>query len=131
MLPEGASGQNDSSARYGLFAMEAMLNDMFKQGAKKPQLVFKVTGGGRVLESDTGVGTRNAAFVRDFLRQEGYAIESEDLNGNGARKVRFDPIKGRLLVQRVAVSGTELEEEKSYRAKVNEQAPQTGDLELF
>jgi len=53
MLPDngGELGVLSSSARYGAYAMEVLLNHLLKLGARRSSLEAKVFGGGRVLAS--------------------------------------------------------------------------------
>ena len=134
LLPDSI---DDSSAhcggRYGIHAMEMLINEMVKRGAQRQRLEAKVFGGGQVMKSfaATNVGERNAKFVRDFLHLENIAILSEDLLGTCPRKVCFFPKSGRALVKRLAtVDNYLIEEEKRYRRHLVE-VPASGDVELF
>ncbi|MEZ5739146.1 MAG: chemoreceptor glutamine deamidase CheD [Burkholderiaceae bacterium] len=71
MLPE-ARGKADS-ARYGLFAMELLINEMLKAGASRRGLQAKVYGGGAVISgmSSMQIGQQNVTFVDEFLKREG------------------------------------------------------------
>ena len=62
----------DSSSRFGVHAMELLINEMMKLGADRRRLVAKCCGGGNVLASfrHPTVGDRNAQFVREFLSTE-------------------------------------------------------------
>ncbi len=55
----------NAGTRYGNFAMEHLINDILKQGARRDHLEIKVFGGGKVLTSMTDVGRRNIEFVMD------------------------------------------------------------------
>ncbi|MGH8441646.1 MAG: chemoreceptor glutamine deamidase CheD, partial [Nevskiaceae bacterium] len=50
MLPEGSVGPASAPARYGVYAMEVLLNALLKHGAKRSRLQAKVFGGGHVLK---------------------------------------------------------------------------------
>ncbi len=69
MLPEngGEAGVLSSSARYGAYAMEVLLNHLLKLGARRSSLEAKVFGGGKVLASlaQAQVGEKNVDFVLD------------------------------------------------------------------
>lgn len=134
LLPDSL---DDSSAqcggRYGIHAMEMLINEIVKRGAQRKRLEAKVFGGGQVMKSftATNVGERNAKFVRDFLQFENIAIVSEDLLGTCPRKVCFFPKSGRALVKRLAtVDSNLMEEERRYRKHLVE-VPTSGDVELF
>jgi chemotaxis protein CheD len=107
MLPDsGGDGSNpliSASARYGTYAMELLINELLKSGARRENLEAKVFGGGNVLRGLTAlnVGERNAAFVRAYLKAEGIRVLAEDLNDIFPRKVYFFPRSGRVLVKKL------------------------------
>ena len=69
MLPDGG-GDADSpisaSMRYGTYAMEILINELLKAGARRENLEAKVFGGGNVLRGFVAinVGERNAEIGR-------------------------------------------------------------------
>lgn len=67
--------------RYGTHAMEVLLNQLYKAGAKRERLEIKVFGGAAVLAgmSTLDVGERNGKFVLEFLRNEGLTVAAKDL----------------------------------------------------
>jgi chemotaxis protein CheD len=106
MLPDGGDVSNpliSASARYGTYAMEVLINELLKSGARRENLEAKVFGGGNVLRGLTAlnVGERNAAFVRAYLKAEGIRLLAEDLNDVFPRKVYFFPRTGRVLVKKL------------------------------
>jgi chemotaxis protein CheD len=123
-----------SSARYGTYAMEILINHLLKLGARKHQLEAKVFGGGRVMAtlSSSQVGERNARFVKDFLATEGIAVAAQDLLDVYPRKVYFFPHSGKVLVKKLVRmhNDTLIRREKEYAARLAE-APVAGDIELF
>jgi CheD, stimulates methylation of MCP proteins len=76
MLPE-SSGQSDPTGlagRYGAFAMELLINEVLKRGARKAALEAKVFGGGQVLRGMTmNIGERNAASSSSSCAPRGSA----------------------------------------------------------
>ena len=74
MLPDSASADRDSpvseSKRYGTYAMEVLINQLLRNGARRENLEAKIFGGGNVIKSftTTNVGERNAVFVKKFLK---------------------------------------------------------------
>lgn len=104
MLPDGESGgASASSMRYGSYAMEVLIDQLLKAGARRENLEAKVFGGGNVLRgfSSINVGERNARFVRDYLRTVNIRILAEDLNDIHPRKVYFFPETGKVLVKKL------------------------------
>ena len=107
MLPEGDS--SDMSGRYGSYAMELLINEMMKLGARREFLQAKIVGGGRVISSFTNlnVGERNTEFVRDYLRTERIPVVSEDVLDIFPRKVVFFGTSGKAMVKRLAHTQTD------------------------
>jgi chemotaxis protein CheD len=137
MLPDGG-GDNDSpvsaSMRYGTYAMEVLINDVLKAGAKRENLEAKVFGGGNVLRGfiAINVGERNAQFVRDYLRAENIRIIAEDLNDIHPRKVYFFPRTGKVLVKKLMQmnNNTLVNREQDYASRL-QTSKVSGDVELF
>jgi len=134
LADSGEASAVSSSARYGTYAMEILINHLLKLGARKSNLEAKVFGGGRVMATLTSsqVGERNSKFVRDFLKVEGIAVAAEDLLDVYPRKVYFFPQNGRVLVKKLIRmhNDTLIRREKEYAARLSE-APVSGEVELF
>jgi chemotaxis protein CheD len=83
------------AGRYGLHAMELLINDMLRKGASKLNLKAKVFGGGNVLQlresSRIGqsVGDVNVRFIKEFLQKESIPMVSSSLGSNIGRKIHF------------------------------------------
>ena len=135
MLPDARDGDGvlSSSARYGSYAMELLINELLKLGARRNGLEAKVFGGGNVLPGLTlsNVGERNAAFVLDYLQTERISIAARDLGGPYPRKVYQFVRNGRVRVKQIARTSNEtiLERERDYRRQL--EVPVAGDVELF
>ena len=136
MLPDGGYAESPVSAsmRYGTYAMEVLINDLLKAGARRENLEAKVFGGGNVLRGFVAinVGERNALFVRDYLRAENIRIVAEDLNDIYPRKVYFFPRTGKVLVKKLKQlnNNTLVNREQDYASRL-QTAPVAGDVELF
>jgi len=116
-----------------VFAMEQLINELIKRGARKGNLEAKVFGGGAVLRnfSTLNVGERNAAFVLDFLKTEGIRVVSQDLLDIHPRRVAFFPATGRALCKKLTKTDTSVvNAEQQYKAKINT-TEVAGDIELF
>lgn len=136
MLPSGGESDNPASIsmRYGLHAMEILINELLKAGAVRQNLEAKVFGGGRVLSGlqAMNVGSRNADFVRDYLRVEKIRLVAEDLNDIHPRKVVYFPLSGRVLVKKLESSNTlELAAREQLYVKSLQSGLSGGDVELF
>jgi chemotaxis protein CheD len=122
------------SARYGVYAMEVLINHLLKLGARRSSLEAKIFGGGRVMASLSAskVGDRNSSFAIEFLKTEGIPIVSQDLLDVYPRKVYFFPNSGRALVKKLTKmhNDTLLQRETEYATRLSA-APVSGDVELF
>ena len=133
MLPDGDTSDG-APARYGLHAMELLINELIKAGARRERFEAKVFGGGNVLKSftSTPVGTRNAQFVSEFLREERITVVAKDLGGIHPRKICYFPLNGRAMVKLLphAHDDAVAAEEVAYKERLR-QAPIAGSVELF
>ena len=135
LLPEGptsSAADDNDAARYGCYAMEELINAILKRGGMKKRLEVKIFGGANVIESSTQIGSRNVAFVRDFLRNERLPIVSEDLGGDYPRRVRFYPTTGKAMMLRLRRKDdfAVVKDEKAH-LKTIQRKPVEGSIELF
>jgi chemotaxis protein CheD len=140
MLPEdneaGSGSWNKAdggaSTRYGSYAMESLINELLKLGARRERLEVKLFGGGKILPTMTDVGERNIAFAKSFLRTEALKIVAEDVGDIFPRRVVYFPETGRVMLKhlRAVESKTVAAGESSYRATVGKQT-EGNDVELF
>lgn len=132
MLPDGADG--GASGRFGAFAMELLINEMIKRGARRGAITAKIFGGGQVVKSlaGTSIGEKNVAFVETFLAQERIAIAARDVLDICPRKIVLFPHSGKVMCKRLpATHGAEFEQQEArYRAQLVQQ-PRSGAVELF
>jgi len=132
MLP-GGDANDASSARYGANAMELLINDLLKRGARRQRLQAKVFGGGNVLSGfhSDPIGTRNADFVVTYLAAEKIPVLARDLGDNQARKVGFFVRTGRSFVKRLPPTRDGVvEAERALYGRLA-RAPAAGSVELF
>jgi len=102
-------GQTDlfnlkESARYGINAMELLLDSLTGLGSDRKRLVAKVFGGAHVISSiskENGVGLKNISFVLDFLEKEKIPITSMDVGGSDSRKIFFHTDSGNVFLKRI------------------------------
>jgi chemotaxis protein CheD len=134
LLPgESTTDPMSESGRYGVFAMEQLINELLKRGARRATLQAKVFGGGHVMKNFTTitVGSRNAEFVLEFLRTEGIRVASRDLLDVHPRRVAFFPASGRALCKHLKqADSTLLAAEQNYSARLSTRAV-AGAVELF
>ncbi len=126
LLP-GDGNAGGEGQKYGVNAMELLINGLLQRGALRSRLQAKLFGGGHVINNLSDIGAQNAAFARRFLQVEAIPVVGESLGGVQARRIRYWPTTGRasqLLLERAEVFGAEK------RAPV-EPPVETGALELF
>jgi chemotaxis protein CheD len=88
LLPSTNNANDDM--KYGLYSVEAMLNEMYKMGCKKENIVAKISGGADVVNvslSSKSIGHRNVEFAMDFCRSEGFRIVSNHTRGSEGRVI--------------------------------------------
>lgn len=88
LLPHTSSSKEDM--KYGLYSVEAMLNEMYKLGCRKQNMIAKIAGGADVMklgQSRDTIGMRNVNFAKDFCRSEGFKIMSEHIRGEHGRLI--------------------------------------------
>ena len=105
MLPDADPSARDTAAamRYGVYAMEVLLNELLKAGARRERLEAKVFGGGAVLANMTmlNIGDRNADFVLRYLQLAQVRVAAQDLRGKLARRVNYFPGTGKVAVRKL------------------------------
>ena len=137
MLPgnnDGGISPISASARYGVYAMELLINHLLKLGARRNCFEAKVFGGGSVLRGMTAnnIGDRNVEFVRDYLHTEHIPVVAEDLLDIYPRKVYYFPATGRVMVQKLRNlhNTTLLDREMEYSLRIK-RTPVVGEIDLF
>ncbi|GAA4034705.1 chemoreceptor glutamine deamidase CheD [Actimicrobium antarcticum] len=137
MLPYGGTDLDSpvsASMRYGTYAMEVLINELLKAGARRENLEAKVFGGGSVLRgfNAINVGERNSDFVRAYLKLENIRVVAEDLNDIHPRKVYYFPRSGKVLVKKLKQlnNNTLVNREQDYASRL-QSAPVSGDVDLF
>ncbi len=140
MLPDAGSGEADqygSTARYGMNAMELLINSLLKLGARRNNLEAKVFGGGNVMGklTQSNIGTRNSRFVIEYLDNERIRVAARDLEGIYPRKIYFFPRDGKVRVKKLLVlrNSTIIDREADYTSRLRKAADTGagGGIELF
>ncbi len=84
-----------NAGRYGLNAMELLINEMMDKGANRFKLQAKCFGGADVLhinndsKNHKSVGSVNMEFIEAFLKEERIPIVGSDLGGSLGRNIHF------------------------------------------
>jgi chemotaxis protein CheD len=82
--------------RYGVHAMDLLIEAMLLHGAARPRLRARIFGGANIIAGLGGIGSENAAFARRFMAIEGIATGACDVGGTTARRVEFLPWEGKV-----------------------------------
>ncbi len=139
MLPEegklvGSHGNISAGGRYGVHAMELLINQILKLGGRRDRLEAKVFGGGNVLQGFmlSNVGEQNAEFIVEYLSIERIPIMARDLLDVWPRKIYFFPRSGKVMVKRLRKvnNDTIVLRERDYGARLFH-TPVEGGAELF
>lgn len=88
LLPTTNSTNDDM--KYGLYSVEAMLNEMYKLGCSKQNMTAKISGGADIMQlnvSNASIGHRNVEFAKDFCNSEGFRLISEHTRGEHGRLI--------------------------------------------
>ena len=106
MLPESRvaeSALGAESAKFGVNAMELLINDILKKSGAKKRLRAKVFGGSTVIalkaEAIINVPKMNIDFIFSFLGVERIPVDSYSVGGSLARKIYFFPHDARVLMR--------------------------------
>lgn len=113
--------------RYGIHAMELLINLMLKQGAQRKHLKAKAFGGGDVLKLNNelkggkSVGASNCEFIRTFLATESIPLVAKDLGGNRGRTIFFLPTDFSVYVKPIETANQQaiVKEERQFLDKKN------------
>ena len=96
LLADGsASSTRQNAERYGVHAMELLVNGLLKRGAQRHRLEAKLFGGAKTMDGLADVGATNARFARDFVEREEIKLVGECLGGTRGRRIHFWPVSGR------------------------------------
>lgn len=129
LLPGDDNG-GDEDLRYGVHAMELLINGLLRLGARRDNLRAKLFGGARMVAGLSDIGAKNAAFANEFLAREGLQCVGGSLGGDHARRIQFWPTTGRARQIYASVAPRQVFESE-LRGKATKPAADSGDLELF
>ena len=122
---EGARFDKAEAERFGLYAMELLINEMLKSGCTRGNLRAHLYGGANLHVGMQAIGTTNARFAKDFLTRDGITLVHEDLGGDRARRVDFRAALGQARSRAVEAAPVET------RKPVQMAAAIPGEVELF
>lgn len=132
--------------KYGMYAMDLLVNEMIKGGSSRHDLVAKVFGGANVLrrgpeasQSKTGatgfgnVATKNIEFALSYLETERIPVQRSDVGGTAARKILVFTDSFRVLLKRITGSLITVvkQEESAYVKQLRRDRQARGEATLF
>ncbi|MCC7012243.1 MAG: hypothetical protein IT454_06770 [Planctomycetes bacterium] len=122
LLPEGPQDGTGAS-RYGVHAMELLINALMRLGAERRRLRAKVFGAAHVLGAlsrTASVPEKNAEFIKGFLERESIPIVGQRLGGTLPLEVVFHTHTGKAFVRPVQPSGAHnlSREEEQYSLEI-------------
>lgn len=128
------------AGRYGLWAMELLINGLLNLGARRERLRAKAFGGGNLLNSaDRGspdrfnIGNANIQFVRHFLSQDGIPLIAEDLGGDEGRQIHFHGADFTVYLRRIPRRSAEqiAADERAYLQRALREQQRSVPIDFF
>ena len=138
-VPDAPSLGATPAGRYGIMAMELLINGMLKAGAVKSRFRAKIFGGASLVPMlkvapSLAIGEVNSRFIREFLRMEGIPVESEDLGGYRGRVIYFHTdtfaVWRRYIKNSTVTTSVYAEETRAWK-KGTQSLGTEGDVTLF
>ena len=127
------------AGRYGIHAMELLINDMMKLGADRRRLRAKVFGGASVLglsvsDKFSCVSEVNQRFILEFLEAEKIRLVSHDLGGELGRVIHFHTDSHKVyrrFIPKRALAGLIAAEHLYWKETVEKPEKREGEIVLF
>jgi chemotaxis receptor (MCP) glutamine deamidase CheD len=116
-------GDEGLATRYGVQAMELLINRIMKLGGNRKDMRAKVFGGARMLGLPAGmmdIAEMNCSFALQFLGVEGIPVDAFRLGGTRALNVYFETATGKARVRCVPRHDTPklLADEAAYETRI-------------
>ncbi len=137
LVPGMASFKDfNAEARFGINAMELLINALMKLGATRERIKGKVFGGAQVipaLSRQGAVGWRNADFILEFMSQEKIKVVNQDLGGYASRRIYFHTDSAQVFLKRGQTLSTRqmVEQEKEHLKQIKAKLNDSGGITLF
>ncbi|MDO6731607.1 chemotaxis protein CheD [Marinovum sp. 2_MG-2023] len=130
LLP-GNTHRSSGNLRFGVNAMELLVNGLINRGARRDRLQVKLFGGAKMYSSGKEIGLANARFAEWFMQQENFPVVSRCLGGQQGRKLRFWPTTGRAQRLFLEEMGDAAPLPAMFQTSRKAAKPDHGDIELF
>ncbi len=106
MLPDSSLDLAKAVANPCLYVdsgMKALLDDFYRQGSRKGDLIIRVAGGSSSKENEKEdifqIGRRNFVSLRKYLWDDGLMLKAFDIGGYGSRTVTLEVGTGKMLIK--------------------------------
>ena len=106
MMPDSSIDKEKSTGNPFLYVdtgMKVMLDDFYRNGSRKHDLVIRVAGGSssKVNEDQDffQIGRRNFISLRKYLWDEGLLLKSYDVGGYSSRTVTLEVENGKMVIK--------------------------------
>ena len=101
-----AGGPGERAGRYATTAIETMIEESIRKGARREGLLAKITGGSRMFSFDAAnarvtVGDKNVQAAMRALGEAGVQVIGTDVGGMSGRTVVADLSDGTLTITTV------------------------------
>lgn len=112
MLPDSTKiRNNENSAKFADTGIEALVQEIVKNGASRRGLVAKIAGGAQMFNFQSAsdsmrVGDRNVEACKKKLNEISIPIIAEDTGANYGRTVIFYPEDGKFVIRAVGKTET-------------------------
>jgi chemotaxis protein CheD len=131
LLPGRRGTTEADQLRFGVHAMELLVNALLSAGARRERLSAKLFGGAHMMDGLADVGRQNADFALHFLQAEGIGYLGGSLGGSAARRVQFWPASGRARQLLAGQGGDAVFAQEIRRTPAVQDARDCGAVELF
>ncbi|MCX7842617.1 MAG: chemotaxis protein CheD [Clostridia bacterium] len=107
MLPSSLQAKNNSNvAKFADTAVEKLIEDMIKIGARRGNIVAKLAGGAQMFAFNQTsdmmkIGLRNAISAKEKLAELKIPVIAEDTGGNYGRTVELYSNDGKLIIKTI------------------------------
>lgn len=103
MLPLNMEAGRKNPLKYADTGIRETLRQMEAKGASRSRITVKIAGGAKMFDVKGGnlgnIGQRNIESVHTVLKQEGIRLLAENVGGNVARTLLFDPVSGQGCIK--------------------------------
>lgn len=137
LLPGEADFRHfNSPARFGVNAMELLINRILVIGGQKSSLIAKVFGGANALHrpgDPLATGRKIVNFVQTFLEIEKIPVMAENTGGTSTRTIFFHTDTGAVYLKRTVFGKNRMNaiREQLVRRKLRKEMENTAGVDIF